>query len=193
MSGSILTNWKKQRSMMINGPFILEFIGQDHVKSPQFTFSLNKAQSILTWSGLRPCITIAFAGYLFGQLKYFFVYCDGSMPGSGGSSTASKKLSRALIFNCPFLFFLSFPFFDRVKVICTNVCNLSCLIVFGWLDPIGYCYTALLGLWALFPKQCCTTIVYYNTIIKTTTMKSIQSYWYYLSSVQSNLLLLKLL
>ena len=120
------------------------------MKSPQFTFSLNKAQSILTWSGLLawPCITIAFAGYLFEQLKYFFVYCDGSMPGSGGSSTASKKLSRALIFNCPFLFFLSFPFFDRVKVICTNVCNLSCLIVFGWLDPIGYCYTAFLGFWA---------------------------------------------
>ena len=129
----------------------------------------------------------------FWTIKVFFVYCDGSMPGSGGSSTASKKLSRALIFNCPFLFFLSFPFFDRVKVICTNVCNLSCLIVFGWLDPIGYCYTALLGLWALFPKQCCTTIVYYTTIIKTTTMKSIQSYWYYLSSVRSNLLLLKLL
>ena len=92
----------------------------------------------------------------FWTIKVFFVYCDGSMPGSGGSSTASKKLSRALIFNCPFLFFLSFPFFDRVKVICTNVCNLSCLIVFGWLDPIGYCYTALLGFWALFPKQCST-------------------------------------
>ena len=157
------------------------------MKSAQFTFSLNKAQSILTWSGLRPCITIAFAGYLFGQLKYFFVYCDGSMPGSGGSSTASKKLSRALIFNCPFLFFLSFPFFDRVKVICTNVCNLSCLIVFGWLDPIGYCYTALLGLWALFPKQC-TTIVYYNTIIQRTTMKLNENpKFYLLFSGQSSL------